>query len=159
MASTRRLTVGGRYEWWRGFDGYNVNGGTKVMQPTVSSSKFSPKATFVWDPIEDWSVTASLAKAYRFATPAELYQLVTTGATFYVIWRDERRLPPAQAVFAWPAASRLSAVVAFSPFCLPIHFWRTRRSFFGVLVGLFYVAVVLALNFLSSMGIGWLWSH
>lgn len=27
-------------------------------------------------------MTASVAKAYRFATPAELYQLVTTGTTF-----------------------------------------------------------------------------
>src|SRR5581483_2184103 len=30
----------------------------------------------------DWTFTASLAKAYRFATAAELYQLVSTGATF-----------------------------------------------------------------------------
>jgi iron complex outermembrane receptor protein len=82
ITPTTRLTVGGRYEWWRGFDGLNVNGSTRVVQPTVQSAKFSPKASLTWDPNEDWSLTASLAKAYRFATPAELYQLVTTGATF-----------------------------------------------------------------------------
>jgi iron complex outermembrane receptor protein len=75
------LTLGGRYEWWKGFDGLNINGSTRVVQPTVKSSRFSPKASFSWTP-DDWDVTASLAKAYRFATPAELYQLVTTGATF-----------------------------------------------------------------------------
>ena len=35
-----------------------------------------------WTPARDWTVTASIAKAYRFATAAELYQLVTTGTTF-----------------------------------------------------------------------------
>jgi iron complex outermembrane receptor protein len=78
---TTKLTIGGRYEWWKGFDGLNINGNTKVVQPTIKASRFSPKATFSWTPT-DWEVSASLAKAYRFATPAELYQLVTTGATF-----------------------------------------------------------------------------
>lgn len=78
---TTRLTVGGRYEWMKGFDGLNINGATRVEQPTVRFSRFSPKASFTWSP-NDWEMTASLAKAYRFATPAELYQLVTTGATF-----------------------------------------------------------------------------
>jgi iron complex outermembrane receptor protein len=33
-------------------------------------------------PNADWTATASVGKAYRFATVAELYQLVSTGATF-----------------------------------------------------------------------------
>ena len=45
-------------------------------------SKFSPKAVLAWHASQDWTFTASLAKAYRFATAAELYQLVSTGATF-----------------------------------------------------------------------------
>jgi iron complex outermembrane receptor protein len=77
-----RLTVGGRYEDWRAFDGYNVNGSTAVRQPVETSSKFSPKAVLEWSSEPDWTVTASLAKAYRFATASELYQLVSTGATF-----------------------------------------------------------------------------
>jgi iron complex outermembrane receptor protein len=76
-----RLTLGLRYERWHAFDGYNANGGTAVQQPEVRSSKLSPKLSFNWLP-GMWQVTASVAKAYRFATPAELYQLVTTGATF-----------------------------------------------------------------------------
>jgi iron complex outermembrane receptor protein len=76
------LTVGGRYEWWRAFDGFNANGTTTVQQPTVRSSRVSPKGILAWDVTPDWRLTASVAKAYRFATAAELYQLVSTGATF-----------------------------------------------------------------------------
>ena len=77
-----KFTLGGRYEEWRAYDGYNANGATVVRQPTVSAEKFSPKATVSWNPARDWTITTSIAKAYRFATAAELYQLVTTGTTF-----------------------------------------------------------------------------
>jgi iron complex outermembrane receptor protein len=53
-----------------------------VVQPDVSASRFSPKAVLAWTPTADWTFAGSVAKAYRFATPAELYQLVTTGTTF-----------------------------------------------------------------------------
>ena len=82
LAPALRLTIGGRWESWRGFDGVNVNGATTVQQPTVEATKFSPKASLAWNGARDWTVTASLGKAYRFATAAELYQLVTTGTTF-----------------------------------------------------------------------------
>lgn len=79
---TLRLTLGGRYESWHAFDGFNANDASIVNQPDVNSTKFSPKASLVWDATDDWQLTGSLAKAYRFATPAELYQLITTGTTF-----------------------------------------------------------------------------
>jgi iron complex outermembrane receptor protein len=89
-----KLTVGGRYEDWRGYDGLNVSAtpvdchGTTVaarapcVQPTVDRQKFSPKGQLTWNASEKWVLTAALAKAYRFATAAELYQLVSTGTTF-----------------------------------------------------------------------------
>ena len=89
-----KLTVGGRLEDWRGYDGLNVSAsavdchGTSVaafkpcVQPTVEGQKFSPKGLLTWNASERWTFTAALAKAYRFATPAELYQLVSTGTTF-----------------------------------------------------------------------------
>lgn len=80
--SALRFTVGGRYEQWRAFDGYNVNGTVKVTQPVVNATRFSPKATLAWTASPKWNVTASVGKAYRFATAAELYQLVSTGVTF-----------------------------------------------------------------------------
>ena len=77
-----KLTLGGRFEDWRGYDGLNVSGSTRVVQPTVEGQKFSPKGLITWNPSEKWAFSAALAKAYRFATPAELYQLVSTGTTF-----------------------------------------------------------------------------
>ena len=41
---------------------------------------------------------------------------------------------------AWPDASLWSAVVVFGPFCVPIHFIRTRRSWMGVLWALLWFA-------------------
>jgi iron complex outermembrane receptor protein len=77
-----KLTFGGRYEDWRGFDGLNISGTTRIEQKDVSGKKFSPKALLTWNASEKLSVTAAVAKAYRFATAAELYQLVSTGTTF-----------------------------------------------------------------------------
>jgi iron complex outermembrane receptor protein len=82
LTPTLRLTIGGRYESWKGYDGYNVSGTTKVEQPTVTGSKFSPKGVLTWNPSLFWTLTASVGKAYRFATASELYQLVSTGTTF-----------------------------------------------------------------------------
>jgi iron complex outermembrane recepter protein len=82
LSPSVRLTVGGRYERWRALDGYNANGTTQVVQPERTLSRFSPKAVLAWTPGPAWAATASVAKAYRFATTAELYQLVSTGATF-----------------------------------------------------------------------------
>lgn len=77
-----KLTYGARYEDWRAFDGVNANGNTRVTQKTVEASRVSPKAILQFTPDDRWSLTLSAAKAYRFPTTAELYQLVTTGATF-----------------------------------------------------------------------------
>ena len=82
ISNALRVTVGGRYEQWKAFDGYNVNGTTKITQTTVTANNFSPKATLAWTASPDWTITASAGKAYRYATAAELYQLVTTGTTF-----------------------------------------------------------------------------
>jgi iron complex outermembrane receptor protein len=75
-------TIGGRYETWRASDGFNFSGKTAVHQPGERASAFSPKVSVRWDAAPSWHVTASAAKAVRFPTVAELYQLVATGATF-----------------------------------------------------------------------------
>ncbi|MCA0377236.1 MAG: TonB-dependent receptor [Gemmatimonadetes bacterium] len=77
-----QLTAGARWEQWRAFDGLNVNGNTRVVQKEVELSRVSPKASLRFSPTADWLVSASVGKAYRFATAAELYQLVSTGVTF-----------------------------------------------------------------------------
>lgn len=78
------LTLGGRYEWWKASDGYNFSGKTAVQQPVEKADGFSPKATLQWNLAADWRITGSLAKAIRFPTVGELYQLVQTGSTYSV---------------------------------------------------------------------------
>ncbi len=75
-------TLGGRVEHWRASEGSNYSGNVAVVQPAESANAFSPKATLNWRPAADWSVTGSVARAVRFPTVGELYQLVSTGSTY-----------------------------------------------------------------------------
>ncbi len=69
----------------------------------------------------------------------------------WLVQLDERRLSPAELERAWPRASFLIAVVLFAPWCLPIHFVRTRRSLTGLFLGVLALAVVLA----AELGLVW----
>lgn len=64
--------------------------------------------------------------------------------TAWVIRRDMRRLPAAQLARSWNDASFWVAVVVFSPFSIPVHFTRTRRSLRGFALGVAWMAVVVA---------------
>lgn len=77
------LTLGGRYEDWRAYDGlnYSLTPALSVQQPELAVSRFSPKASLRWEAAPQLRVTASFGVAYRFPTVAELYQAITTGAT------------------------------------------------------------------------------
>lgn len=57
---------------------------------------------------------------------------------YLIVRHDLRRLSAERLARAWTDASFLSATLAFGPFCLPIHFTKTRRSLtgFGLGVGL-----------------------
>ena len=77
--------------------------------------------------------------------------VVGSGGAFYVVWRDDRTLTPEQEYRAWPASSRLSAVAGFGPLCLPIHFWRTRRSARGLAMGVGYMILVNAVVVLLGL--------
>ena len=85
FAPTLKATVGGRYEWWRAYEGFNFATNQApvqaVNQPELDASRFSPKASLAWSATDSLIVTASLAKAYRFPTVTELYQAITTGST------------------------------------------------------------------------------
>jgi len=78
------LTLGGRLEKWRAFDGYNFAGNVGVFQPTVESTNFSPKASLSVQLNPNWSAKLSLGQAYRYPTVSELYQIVSTGPIFSV---------------------------------------------------------------------------
>ena len=84
-----KLTLGGRFEDWRAFDGFNlatttnattgaITGTTALGQPNLEAARFSPKGSLSWEPLKDWQVTASVGVANRFPTVTELYQTVAT---------------------------------------------------------------------------------
>ncbi len=73
--------------------------------------------------------------------------LVIWPLTFFIVWLDERRMPAAMLERAWLPATRGAVVLWFSPFCLLVHFIRTRRSFVGVLLGTAAVVFVLVVYF------------
>ena len=92
-----KLTLGGRLESWRAFDGFNLNTQTvasecrddhltvvPTVQPELNSTNFSPKASLSYDPNKDWNVTANFGEAYRYPTVAELYQNVTVGGVAFL---------------------------------------------------------------------------
>lgn len=89
-----KLTLGGRLEDWRAFDGFNVNTVTSAaggvtssfatVQPTLNSTNFSPKASLSYDPNKDWNVTANFGEAWRYPTVAELYQNVSSGGNVFL---------------------------------------------------------------------------
>ena len=85
FAERLRLTLGGRQESWRAFDGVNFSAApaSNVMQPELSESKFSPKASLSWDMREDLIATLSYGTAYRFPTVTELYQSVTVSGVVF----------------------------------------------------------------------------
>lgn len=89
-----KLTLGARLEDWRAYDGINLNTTTSsagvitssktAIQPELSSTNVSPKASLSYDLDRIWNVTGSFGKAYRYPTVTELYQNVTVAgvATF-----------------------------------------------------------------------------
>lgn len=81
-----RATLGGRFERWRAFEGFNYSQtpALSVSQPELSSTRFSPKGSLAWTLSDEWVASTSLAKAYRFPTVSELYQAITTGSTVTV---------------------------------------------------------------------------
>jgi iron complex outermembrane receptor protein len=90
IAAPLTLTIGGRYEWWRAYDGFNFSVAPSPQppvsrdQPELSAARFSPKATLAWALASQWKVKASFGRAWRFPTVSELYQVVTTGSILAV---------------------------------------------------------------------------
>lgn len=63
---------------------------------------------------------------------------------YLIVRRDLRGLSGEQLARAWTDASFLSAVVAFGPLALPVHFTKTRRSLWGFGLGVGLTVLTLA---------------
>lgn len=68
------LTLGGRVERWKAFGGSISNASSTLGFAERSASFFSPKAALAFQATPLWAVRASLGRAYRMPTVAELYQ-------------------------------------------------------------------------------------
>jgi len=73
-----------------------------------------------------------------------------TIALFALVDWDESRLSPKQLERAWPPASRTLALVYFALLSLPLHFWRTRRTTSGTLLGFAWAAGALGVDWAAS---------
>lgn len=73
--------------------------------------------------------------------------LVLNALVPYLIVRhDLARLSEERLSRAWTQASFLSAVYAFGPLSLPVHFTKTRRSLVGFLLGVAWLGLAVALE-------------
>ena len=74
FADAWALTLGGRLEQWRAYDGLRSNGNTTLRYADRQRTDFSPKAALSWDFAEDWELRLAHGKAVRYPTVAELFQ-------------------------------------------------------------------------------------
>ena len=72
---------------------------------------------------------------------------------YWIVKRDLARLPEDRLWRAWTEASFLSAVLAFGPFSLPVHFAKTRRSLAGLGIGVGLCALSLLVQGLLVFGL------
>jgi iron complex outermembrane receptor protein len=74
FAEAWRVTLGARVERWRASDGAIGNATTTVGLPERTATYASPKLAIARQLTAEWSIKASLGRAVRFPTVAELYQ-------------------------------------------------------------------------------------
>lgn len=83
LAPSLSLTLGGRYEWWRAWDGFNTTLSTGVnatiLQPERRFAGFSPKASLEWKGGRGFSLRLTAGQAWRMPTVGELYQTTAVG--------------------------------------------------------------------------------
>lgn len=69
--------LGGRYEWWNGFDGLKSTdtsaGRITTELKDRNEDNFSPKVSTTYKPNENWRMRLSLALATRYPTVGELF--------------------------------------------------------------------------------------
>jgi len=79
--------------------------------------------------------------------------LLNIAAPYAITLRDRRHLSAYELARGWNAASWACAVFFFGPFCLPAHFWVTRRTAKGLLQGGAWMAAVFAGEALIGLAI------
>jgi iron complex outermembrane receptor protein len=86
-----KTTLGGRLEQWSAFDGKLSNATTTSPFGERKETTFSPKAALALQATPDWELKASLGRAVRNPTVAELYQGSIVGN---VVTNNDPNLKP-----------------------------------------------------------------
>lgn len=76
--------------------------------------------------------------------------------SWWILRRDLGRLAGRELERAWPDASLWMAVVLLGPLSVPLHFIRTRRSWAGLDMALFWLAVAVLVTSLPGEALRWL---
>jgi hypothetical protein len=79
--------------------------------------------------------------------------ILNIAAPYAITLRDRRRLSAEELARGWNVASWACAVFFFGPFCLPAHYWVTRRTMMGLLQGGLWMAAVFAGEALIGLAI------
>ena len=108
FAQDWKLTGGGRVEHWKAFDGSNYNAANAAAYRQLnyenrSYTNFSPKASLSLQASIDWALRASVAKAVRYPTVAEMFQTYTDASGAKV---NDPNLRPEQVTSADLTAER-----------------------------------------------------
>jgi hypothetical protein len=87
--------------------------------------------------------------------------VLNIAAPYAITLRDRGRLSSEELARGWNSASWACAVFFFGPFCLPAHFWVTRRTAKGLLLGGGWMLAVLAgevfIDFAIDLACGRAW--
>ena len=73
---------------------------------------------------------------------------------WWIVRHDMKKLSEEQLARAWNDASFWVAVVVFNELCIPVHFIKVRRSWLGLLLGIFWLAVAIGVSVIVLSGVG-----
>ena len=72
--------------------------------------------------------------------------VLSIALPWWIVRHDMKKLSDEQLARAWNDASFWVSVVVFNELCIPVHFIKVRRSFTGVLLGIFWLAVAIGVS-------------
>jgi len=81
--------------------------------------------------------------------------VLNAALPYAIVKRDLGRLSADRLSRAWNEASFLSAVIAFGPLSIPVHFVKTRRSWAGLGLGLGLGAGAILCAGLAEAALSW----